>query len=68
MHVRAHARACVRAKLLKLHLDGEGEERLFNRIQIIGSLKILEIYIWVILLKTSQNCDIDGKNSKCEFF
>ena len=46
MHVRAHARACVRAKLLKLHLDGEGEERLFNRIQIIGSLKILEIYIY----------------------
>ena len=26
------------------------------------------IYIWVILLKTGQNCDIEGKNSKCEFF
>ena len=24
--------------------------------------------IWVILLKTGQNCDIGGKNSKCEFF
>ena len=24
--------------------------------------------IWVILLKTGQNCDIEGKNSKCEFF
>ena len=28
----------------------------------------LYIYIWVILLKTGQNCDIEGKNSKCEFF
>ena len=26
------------------------------------------IYIWVILLKTCQNCDIEGKNSECEFF
>ena len=26
------------------------------------------IYIWVILLKTGQNCDTEGKNSKCEFF
>ena len=25
------------------------------------------IYIWVILLKTGQNCDTEGKNSKCEF-
>ena len=24
--------------------------------------------IWVILLKTGQNCDIEGKNSKCQFF
>ena len=24
-------------------------------------------HIWVILLKTGQNCDIEGKNSKCEF-
>ena len=23
---------------------------------------------WVILLKTGQNCDIEGKNSNCEFF
>ena len=28
----------------------------------------VDIYIWVILLKTGQNCDIEGKNSKCEFF
>ena len=33
----------------------------------------MEVYIinadriWVILLKTGQNCDIEGKNSKCEF-
>ena len=26
------------------------------------------LYIWVILLKTGQNCDIEGQNSKCEFF
>ena len=26
------------------------------------------IHIWVILLKTDQNCDREGKNSKCEFF
>ena len=25
------------------------------------------IYIWVIL-KTGKNCDIEGKNSECEFF
>ena len=25
------------------------------------------IYICVILLKTGQNCDIEGKNSKCDF-
>ena len=29
---------------------------------------ILYIYIWVILLKTGQNRDTEGKNSKCEFF
>ena len=23
---------------------------------------------WVIFLKIGQNCDIEGKNSKCEFF
>ena len=28
----------------------------------------LYIYIWVILLKIGQNCDIEGKNSKREFF
>ena len=27
-----------------------------------------DVHIWVILLKTGQNCDIEGKNSKCEFF
>ena len=26
------------------------------------------IGIWVIPLKTGQNCDIEGKNSECEFF
>jgi len=25
-------------------------------------------YIWVIILKTSQNCHIEGKNETCEFF
>ena len=25
-------------------------------------------HIWVILLKTGQNCDIEGNNSECEFF
>ena len=36
--------------------------------------RTVEIYIYileregVILLKTGQNCDIEGKNSKCEFF
>ena len=25
-------------------------------------------YIWVTLLKIGQKCDIEGKNSKCEFF
>ena len=25
-------------------------------------------YIWVIILKTSQNCDIEGKNETCDFF
>jgi len=25
-------------------------------------------YIWVSLLKTGQNCDIEGQNSECEFF
>ena len=25
-------------------------------------------HIWVMLLKTGQNCDIEVKNSKCEFF
>ena len=24
--------------------------------------------MWVILLKSGQNCDIECKNSKCEFF
>ena len=24
--------------------------------------------IWVIFLNTGQNCDIEGKNSECEFF
>ena len=26
------------------------------------------IYIWVILLKTGQNCDIEDKNSKYKTF
>ena len=29
---------------------------------------ILSFCIWVILLKTGQNCDIEDKNSKCELF
>ena len=24
--------------------------------------------IWVILLKTGKNCDIEGENSECDFF
>ena len=51
--------ACVRASVCegeivhfyvhssgKMHLEGEGQGRLFNRIQIIGSLKILYMYIY----------------------
>ena len=29
---------------------------------------LIKNWIWVIFLKTGQNCDIEGKNSKCEFF
>ena len=28
----------------------------------------ISIYIWVNLLKTGQNCDIEDTNSKCELF
>ena len=31
-------------------------------------LALSHIYIWVILLKTGQKCDIEGNSSKCEFF
>ena len=27
----------------------------------------IEEHKWVILLKAGQNCDIEGKNLKCEF-
>ena len=29
---------------------------------------VSDICMWVILLKTGQNCDIEGKNSEWEFF
>ena len=34
----------------------------FNSMNIIY---LIYIYIWVIFLKTGQNCDIEGKNSEC---
>ena len=35
---------------------------------ISGTVGETYIYIWVILLKTGPKCDIEGKNSLCEFF
>ena len=33
----------------------------------VSSRIYIYIYIWVILMKTGKNFDIEGKNSKCEF-
>ena len=55
-HVILHEWTAFYSAFLNIHQSG-----------VLKALAGIHIHIWVILLKTSQNCDIEGKNSKCKF-